>query len=129
MKPAEQANLLLRKALQDQAILELLVDDKTISDDAVGFHAQQAAEKLLKALLAFHQQDYPRSHDLNVLIALLARIGICLPPGLSLLADLSPLATIYRYEDLPSDSELPRREWLAWIAMLRELVETEIASN
>ena len=49
MKPAEQANLLLRKALQDQAILVLLVDDKTISDDAVGFHAQQAAEKLLKA--------------------------------------------------------------------------------
>ncbi|WP_353091130.1 hypothetical protein [Synechococcus lacustris] len=107
MKPAEQANLLLRKALQDQAILVLLVDDKTISDDAVGFHAQQA----------------------NVLIALLARIGICLPSGLNLLADLSPLATIYRYEDLPSDSELPRREWLAWIAMLRELVETEIASN
>ncbi len=49
MNRIEQFKLLLRKALQDQAILEILVDDYTISNDAVGFHAQQAAEKLLKA--------------------------------------------------------------------------------
>jgi HEPN domain-containing protein len=96
MNRIEQSKLLLRKALQDQAILEILVDDYTISNDAVGFHAQQAAEKLLKALLVLYQQDYPRSHDLNILISLLARINIFLPSELQALADLSPMATIYR---------------------------------
>ncbi len=52
--------------MQDPAILEILVDDYTISNDAVGFHAQQAAEKLLKVLLVLYQQGYPRSHDLNI---------------------------------------------------------------
>jgi HEPN domain-containing protein len=119
----------LRKALQDQAILEILVDDYTISNDAVGFHAQQAAEKLLKALLVLYQQDYPRSHDLNILISLLARINIFLPSELQALADLSPMATIYRYEDLPSDSQVSRHEWRDWIEILRKLVENSIASN
>ena len=129
MNRIEQSKLLLRKAMQDQAILEILVDDYTISNDAVGFHAQQAAEKLLKALLVLYEQDYPRSHDLNVLISLLARIDIFLPSELQTMADLSPMATIYRYEDLPSDSQVPRHEWCCWIKILRKLVESEIASN
>lgn len=109
--------------------MEILVDDYTISNDAVGFHAQQAAEKLLKALLVLYEQDYPRSHDLNVLISLLARINIFLPIELQTMADLSPMATIYRYEDLPSDLQVPRHEWCGWIKILRKLVESEIASN
>lgn len=129
MNRIEQSKLLLRKALQDKAILEILVDDYTISNDAVGFHAQQAAEKLLKALLVLYQQDYPRSHDLNILISLLARINIFLPSELQALADLSPMATIYRYEDLPSDSQVSRHEWRDWIEILRKLVENSIASN
>jgi HEPN domain-containing protein len=38
--------------------------------DTVCFHAQQAAEKLLKGFLVHHAQAPPRSHDL---VALLAR--------------------------------------------------------
>jgi HEPN domain-containing protein len=37
------------------------------------FHAQQAAEKYLKALLAFHGEDPPRTHDLVVLLDLVLR--------------------------------------------------------
>ena len=36
--------------------------------DTVCFHAQQAAEKLLKAFLVFHNQNPPRTHDLVVLL-------------------------------------------------------------
>lgn len=35
--------------------------------DIVCFHAQQAMEKLLKALLAFYDQPLPRTHDLEEL--------------------------------------------------------------
>lgn len=52
MTPAEQARLLLRKAAQDRAVLEKLIDDPVIEATTLGYHAQQAAEKLLKALLA-----------------------------------------------------------------------------
>lgn len=35
--------------------------------DTTCFHAQQAIEKALKALLAFHGQPVPRTHDLDEL--------------------------------------------------------------
>ena len=79
MTPADQARLLLRKAQQDQSILQRLLDDPLITDESLGFHAQQAAEKLLKALLTLHGLDYPRSHDLSVLLALLGQGGIPCP--------------------------------------------------
>ena len=37
------------------------------SYDTTCFHAQQAIEKSLKALLAFHAQPVPRTHDLEEL--------------------------------------------------------------
>ena len=39
--------------------------------DTVAFHAQQCAEKYLKALLAHRGIDFPKTHDLGVLITLL----------------------------------------------------------
>jgi HEPN domain-containing protein len=39
--------------------------------DTVCFHAQQCVEKYLKALLVLHETDFPKTHDLAELIALL----------------------------------------------------------
>ncbi len=50
--PPDQPSMLLRKAMQDELVLERLVNDRDVDDDTLGFHAQQAAEKLLKAALA-----------------------------------------------------------------------------
>jgi hypothetical protein len=43
----ELALLLARKAESDEAILDKLLDDVDIPDDALGFHAQQAIEMTL----------------------------------------------------------------------------------
>jgi HEPN domain-containing protein len=40
--------------------------------DAVCFHAQQAIEKYLKGFLQHFEMEFPRTHDLNVLLNLLA---------------------------------------------------------
>ena len=48
----ELASLLVRKAEGDEAILDRLLDDPDVPDDVLGFHAQQAIEKRLKAVLA-----------------------------------------------------------------------------
>ncbi len=39
--------------------------------ETTAFHAQQAAEKYLKSLLAFHGEEPPRTHDLGALLDLL----------------------------------------------------------
>ena len=44
--------LFLRKAAQDEALLDAVIDSDKVSDEVIGFHCQQAAEKMLKALLS-----------------------------------------------------------------------------
>ena len=41
-----------------------LLDTKEIFPDIICFHAQQAAEKYLKAYLVFLEQDFPKTHAL-----------------------------------------------------------------
>lgn len=64
-------------------VLEKLLDDRDIEDDLLGFHAQQASEKMLKALLAARGVDYPKTHNLRVLIELLALDNVRLPEELA----------------------------------------------
>jgi len=51
MRGREQAHLLLRMAQQDLYIMEAHVADMKLIDEMWGFHAQQAVEKMLKAML------------------------------------------------------------------------------
>lgn len=69
--------------------------------DTVAFHAQQCAEKYLKALLTYHGIDFPKTHDLEVLVKLLrgkARIDLAADEQ----RRLSLYATVTRY---PGDYE------------------------
>jgi HEPN domain-containing protein len=61
----------IRKGDSDLADARRTVDSDGPYDTAC-FHAQQAAEKYLKALLAFHGQPVPRTHDLEELQRLCA---------------------------------------------------------
>ena len=62
--------------------------------DAVCFHAQQAAEKMLKALLSYHERQPPRIHDLVVLFEECRR----LVPALEDLAEDCDLLNDYAVE-------------------------------
>jgi HEPN domain-containing protein len=52
MKQRELAELLLRKAAQDEAAMVYPLPHADLDDDLIGFHAQQAVEKALKAFSA-----------------------------------------------------------------------------
>jgi HEPN domain-containing protein len=54
----------LSKAKSDLGTISLLLEGPGPYDTAC-FHAQQAIEKALKALLAFHTHPIPRTHDLE----------------------------------------------------------------
>ena len=75
----------------------------------VAFHAQQASEKALKALLVASQVDFPRTHDLEDLLTLLQQSGRHWPAGLEKVKELTPLAVQTRYpgfDDPVSEAEV-----------------------
>ena len=65
----------LRYAEEDLITAETLLAQAHIPPRQACWHAQQAAEKALKAVLIFLQIDFPRTHDLNVLRNLALIVG------------------------------------------------------
>lgn len=61
------------------------------------FHAQQCAEKYLKALLVEKAYAFPKTHDLLVLSGLCENVGITLPTSARHLHILSDYAVWTRY--------------------------------
>lgn len=103
------AHLLLRKARSYRIVLDHVGIDPTFADMIVGFHAQQAIEKLIKAVLSDNQIAYARVNDLDRLLQLLNAAQITQPPGAQQLVSLTPWATRFRYEDPPEPISLDRR--------------------
>jgi HEPN domain-containing protein len=60
------------------------------------FHAQQAAEKSLKAVLLAHEVEFPRTHNLRVLRDLLPPT-LAVVPEVEQAVELSDYATMARY--------------------------------
>jgi HEPN domain-containing protein len=67
--PRAEAAILARKAADDAKAMQLLAPNQEISDEIIGFHAQQAVEKWLKAVLGFRGVEFEYTHDLLRLIA------------------------------------------------------------
>ena len=60
----------LRKAKSDLDSARILLTGDNLFD-AICFHAQQLAEKSIKALLTYHSIQFKKIHDLNLLLTLL----------------------------------------------------------
>ena len=100
MASIELAQILLRKAEQDEYAIEKLAGEPDAPDELIGFHAQQATEKLLKAVLAARGIRYRKTHDLVELIDLLKKSGIPYPQDVEDLRFLTPFATDLRYVEV-----------------------------
>jgi HEPN domain-containing protein len=97
MSDRKNAAMMLTLAREDLAILEEIRHSARVSDRSVGFHAQQAVEKALKAWLAFVGVDYPKTHDLGELFVLLAEQGQAVPSAFLELDYLTDFAVLFRY--------------------------------
>src|SRR2546428_11206533 len=84
---AEEDFLLARSALRRKAPLTY----------GTTFHAQQCAEKYLKALLVSCRQAFPRTHDLVALHNLCTQNSLSVPIDPDLLARLTAYAVQVRY--------------------------------
>src|ERR1022692_3820879 len=71
--------------------------------DIVVFHAQQAAEKYLKALLVHHDKIVPKIHDLERLLDLCSQLDASLPTLSTECRRLTQLGFASRYPDSPHE--------------------------
>jgi HEPN domain-containing protein len=126
MKQREQAMLLLRKAAQDEALLDEVLHSDRVSDEVIGFHCQQAAEKLLKALLSEFGIRFRKTHELGSLSELLASAGCRLPASLEELDVFTPFGAIYRYEVYDSALVLDREQARQTLRALRAWIEEQL---
>lgn len=99
------ARKLLFKAEQDLLVLKKLQADPDITSEILGFHAQQAAEKMLKAVLAVQQIKFPFTHRLTELMDAIKSAGIPFPEEFEELRFLTPFAVEFRYDFLGDEDD------------------------
>jgi HEPN domain-containing protein len=99
VRSGEHARMLLGKARTDLAVIESCIGNPDVATWAVGFHAQQAIEKCIKAVLTSRTIEYSLTHDLKELCKILARHSLSLPPHGTELDVLNPFAVDERYEE------------------------------
>jgi HEPN domain-containing protein len=112
---ADQGDLareLLGLAADDLTAARALVDVPSVSDAIVGFHAQQAAEKALKAALAASGRSFPFTHNIALLMQL------CEDADIELQADLDQLDLLTRTAWVGATARVLPAPWtgrLRWI--------------
>jgi len=127
MNEGELPSDLLALARRDLRAAEILRDQPEVGDGIVGFHAQQAAEKALKAWLTILGIDFPRTHDLSLLIHKLDGGGVEVTSLWELL-NLNPFAVQFRYE-LLDDEPLDHGATLEQVTALLNHVEGLLAEK
>jgi HEPN domain-containing protein len=71
--------------------------DAAASENLVAFHAQQAIEKALKAVLVSREVEFPKTHDLTELREYIEAAGVAWPTDLAKVVAFTPFATHGRY--------------------------------
>lgn len=86
----------LRKASSDAVPMDASLNAGAL--DAACFHAQQAAEKWLKAYLIHREKDFPYTHNLSKLVEICAGWDESFRSLMPLAASLTPYAVELRYD-------------------------------
>lgn len=106
--PKAEAAVLARKAEDDARAMQLLALNEEISDEIIGFHAQQAVEKWLKAVLGSREVEFEYTHDLHRLVAeVVAAVGQ-FPFDVPEVVALTEHAVPLRYDEILDTEPLDR---------------------
>ncbi len=117
-----QAALLCAKSAEDEAVLDLPVHDAIFT-----FHAQQAIEKLLKAVIAAHGEVYPYTHNIQLLLDQIERLGVSLPEFDLPLHVFTKYGVAVRYDHVPQLAPEDRLQFRKVVGDLRRCVLKKFA--
>lgn len=91
------------KAEHDRTAIGALVAAPDPPWDILCFHAQQLAEKYLKALLVHHGRNPPKIHDLETLLKACVEFDNTLSALVPVCALLTQFGGLSRYTDTPDE--------------------------
>ena len=115
----EAAELMLRLAERDMTAFQVLSAAEQAHPSVALFHAQQAVEKLLKAVLLLHDIVVPRTHDLFELADLVMQQDVDLPVPIDEIIGLNPYAVLTRYDEAEDMHWLPADEVTALLETVK----------
>ncbi len=101
--PAGLPRTWLAYAKRDLAAAHTLHENPNDFPEQVGFHAQQAAEKAIKAVVLEKKIEFDYTHDLGGLLGDLTRSGVVPPPDVARARVLTRFAVNTRYPDPPDE--------------------------
>jgi HEPN domain-containing protein len=87
----------MKHARSDMRFADLGLEETGILPHHICFHAQQAAEKALKAVLLSCKVDFPPIHDIQQLLRLLEKADVIIPFDVQNAGILTPYAVETRY--------------------------------
>lgn len=129
MKPhLEEAWRSLRLADRDIKAFDILKKEPEAHLSIVCFHAQQAVEKSLKAVLFSHQIEFERIHDLVNLSRLLGDHSIVPPAMEDHLRRLNPFAAAFRYDDDMESALVSQEDIAGLVAEIRRWAEEQVSA-
>jgi HEPN domain-containing protein len=120
MSEVKHAHALLAMAEKDLRALEGMGDASIFADEIFGFHAQQALEKTLKAWIAALGLEYPLTHNLARLLAILEEQGAQVENFWDL-TEYTAFAVEFRYGSLDLSEEPLNRPFV--IGQVTRLIE------
>jgi HEPN domain-containing protein len=109
----------LQKAAHDITAINRVMVGTRVPWDIVCFHAQQAAEKVLKAFPVFHGQTPSKSHDCAYLLSECAKIAPSLAPLRADFRYVTRYGVAPRYPDIGPDPT--KKQSVAAIAAMDRL--------
>jgi HEPN domain-containing protein len=118
--PRDRAHIFLAMAEKDFTAVQAMTD-VIFAVEIFGFHAQQTAEKCLKAWIDHLGGSVPITHNLVLLLTMLEELDVNIDEWLPLV-ELNSFAVQYRYEEYLDTSDDYDRS--ATIAMLQHLFDT-----
>jgi HEPN domain-containing protein len=87
----------LSHARSDLRLAGLAISDEQVRREQLCFHAQQAGEKAIKAVLLAKAIEFPLTHDMEQLLEIAESHGMTLPADVRQAGILSPYAVEARY--------------------------------
>jgi len=118
------AEKLLLKATEDETAIQIAA----MPDGPFGFHAQQAVEKLITALLSQLSIAFDYTDDISKLALQLEEASEKLPVVPVALSELNKFAVVYRYDSTPN-LEIPHRPAvIETVRLIREHIHARIVA-
>ncbi len=126
-EPIDAAPAWLQRARSDLQLGRAALNAQGVMPEDAAFHAQQCAEKALKALLLHRGISFPKTHAIEVLLDLLKAQGVSVPKGVDEAFELSEYAVQTRYPgEWEPVSKAEARKSIERAALVLTWVESQV---